>query len=195
MLLTLPFTLLREVDIRAALPPTKRRAINELGYGTNVKLILGFQSRFWRVQGYNGDFFTDEPSQSGWDSSRLQAGATGSLTLFLDGTPGIQVGQGTPYSQAAAFLPGVERLFPGAAAQYTGNAVRFYWPGYPFVKGSYSCWKVGQYTSIAGAEFEPAGRLFFAGEHTSINYQGYMNGGAETGRRAARLIRQQARGR
>ncbi len=195
VLLTLPFTLLREVDIQAALPPVKRRTISELGYGTNAKLILGFQSRFWRAQGYNGDFFTDEPFQSGWDSSRLQAGAAGSLTLFLGGTPGIQVGQGAPYSQAAAFLPGIERLFPGAAAQYTGNAVRFHWPSHPFVKGSYSCWKVGQYTSIAGAEFEPAGRLFFAGEHTSINYQGYMNGGAETGRRAARLIRQQVRGR
>ncbi len=195
VLLTLPFTLLREVDIQVALPPVKRRAINELGYGTNAKLILGFTSRYWRDQGYNGDFFTDEPFQSGWDSSRLQAGNAGSLTLFLGGTPGVQVGQGTPQSQAARFLPGVNRLFPGATTQYTGNAVRFHWPSYPFTKCSYSCWKVGQYTSIAGAEFEPVGRLFFAGEHTSIDYQGYMNGGAETGRRAARLIRQQVRGR
>jgi monoamine oxidase len=195
VLLTLPFTLLREVDIQVALPPVKRRAIDELGYGTNAKLILGFARRFWRDQGWNGDFFTDEPFQSGWDSSRLQVGSAGSLTLFLGGTPGVQVGQGTPHSQAAAFLPGVERLFPGATTHYTGNAVRFHWPSYPYAKGSYSCWKVGQYTSIAGAEFEPVGRLFFAGEHTSIDYQGYMNGGAETGRRAARLIRQQIRGR
>ncbi|MCS7301034.1 MAG: FAD-dependent oxidoreductase [Fimbriimonadales bacterium] len=188
VLLTLPFTLLREVDLRVPLPPVKRRAINELGYGTNAKLILGFQSRFWRAQGLNGDFFTDEPFQSGWDSSRLQAGTAGSLTLFLGGTPGVQVGAGTPQSQAAAFLPGVERVFPGATAQYTGNAVRFHWPSYPFTRCSYACWKVGQYTTIAGAEFEPVGRLFFAGEHTSIDFQGYMNGAAETGRRAARLI-------
>ncbi|MCX7924939.1 MAG: FAD-dependent oxidoreductase [Fimbriimonadales bacterium] len=193
VLLTLPFTLLREVDLRVSLPPVKRRAINELGYGTNAKLILGFQSRFWRAQGLNGDFFTDEPFQSGWDSSRLQAGTAGSLTLFLGGTPGVQVGSGTPQSQAAAFLPGVERVFPGATAQYTGNAVRFHWPSYPFAKGSYACWKVGQYTSIAGAEFEPVGQLFFAGEHTSIDFQGYMNGAAETGRRAAQLIVRQAR--
>ncbi|MCS6923542.1 MAG: FAD-dependent oxidoreductase [Fimbriimonadales bacterium] len=191
VLLTLPFTLLREVDLHVSLPPVKRRAIQELGYGTNAKLILGFQSRFWRAQGLNGDFFTDEPFQSGWDSSRLQAGTAGSLTLFLGGTPGVQVGAGTPQAQAAAFLPGVERLFPGATAQYTGNAVRFHWPSYPFAKASYACWKVGQYTAIAGAEFEPVGQLFFAGEHTSIDFQGYMNGAAETGRRAARLILQQ----
>jgi len=195
VLLTLPFTLLREVDIQIPLPPVKRRAINELGYGTNAKLILGFESRFWRAQGYNGDFFTDEPFQSGWDSSRLQAGSAGSLTLFLGGAPGVQVGSGTPESQAAAFLPGVNRVFPGASSLYTGTAVRFHWPTYPFAKCSYSCWKVGQYTSIAGAEFEPVGQLYFAGEHTSIDYQGYMNGGAETGRRAAQLIRRRVRGR
>lgn len=193
VLLTLPFTMLREVDIRVPLPPVKRRAINELGYGTNAKLILGFQTRFWRNQGYNGDFFTDEPFQSGWDSSRLQPGSAGSLTLYFGGTPGVQVGAGTPQQQAAAFLPGVERVFPGAAAQYTGNAVRFHWPTYPFTRTSYACWKVGQYTTIAGAEFQPVGRLFFAGEHTSIDYQGYMNGAAETGRRAAKLILKQIR--
>ena len=31
----------------------------------------------------------------------------------------------------------------------------------------------------------PCGRLFFAGEHTSIEWQGYMNGAVESGRRAA----------
>ncbi|MCS7208505.1 MAG: FAD-dependent oxidoreductase, partial [Fimbriimonadales bacterium] len=193
VLLTLPFTLLREVEMCVPLPPVKRRAISELGYGTNAKLVLGFQSRFWRTQGLNGDFFTDEPFQSGWDSSRLQSGTAGTLTLFLGGTPGVRVGAGTPQSQAAAFLPGVERIFPGATAQYTGNAVRFHWPTHPHTRASYACWKVGQYTSIAGAEFKPVGRLFFAGEHTSIHYQGYMNGAAETGRRAAQLIFKQVR--
>ena len=34
----------------------------------------------------------------------------------------------------------------------------------------------------------PFGRLFFAGEHTSIKWQGYMNGAVESGRRAAEEI-------
>lgn len=65
VLLTLPFTLLRQVDLRMPLPPVKRRAIQQLGYGTNAKLILGFQSRYWRNAGYFGDFFCDEWFQSG----------------------------------------------------------------------------------------------------------------------------------
>jgi monoamine oxidase len=181
------------VEMRVALPPVKRRAIAELGYGANAKLILGMQRRFWRKQGLSGDFYTDEPFQSGWDSSRLQAGAAGSLTLFLGGTQGVRVGQGTPQAQVAAFLPRLERVLPGARTHYTGTAHRFHWHSHPHTRGSYSCWKVGQYTTLAGAEFEPVGRLYFAGEHTSLDYQGYMNGAAETGRRVAQLIRRQVR--
>lgn len=193
VLLTLPFTVLRKVELKVNLPKVKQQAIRELGYGTNAKLILGFQTPFWRSAGYNGDFFTDAPFQSGWDSSRLQRPRAGSLTLFLGGTPGVQLGQGTPQTQATQFLPAIERLFPGATKQYTGKVTRFHWPSHAFTRGSYACWKVGQYTTIAGAEFAPVGRLFFAGEHTSLDYQGYMNGGAETGRRAAQLIHRQLR--
>ena len=62
------------------------------------------------------------------------------------------------------------------------------WSTFPFTKASYSAWTVGQYTTIAGSEIETVGNLFFAGEHTSYNFQGYMNGGAATGRIAAKSI-------
>jgi monoamine oxidase len=53
------------------------------------------------------------------------------------------------------------------------------------VKGSYSFWKVGQYTQFAGIEREVEGRCHFAGEHTSVDFQGYLNGAVESGERAA----------
>jgi monoamine oxidase len=34
----------------------------------------------------------------------------------------------------------------------------------------------------------PAGRIVFAGEHTSLRWQGYMNGAVESGQRAAAEI-------
>jgi monoamine oxidase len=49
-------------------------------------------------------------------------------------------------------------------------------------------WKVGQYTSFAGAEREQSFDCHFAGEHTSIDFQGYLNGGVETGQRAVTEI-------
>jgi monoamine oxidase len=47
---------------------------------------------------------------------------------------------------------------------------------------------VGQYTSITGYERVQQGNVFFAGEHTSIDFQGYMEGGASEGVRAANEI-------
>ena len=72
VVLCLPFTTLREVNVSVPLPSIKWKAIRELGYGVDAKLILGFQSRQWRGSGFDGDSYADQPYQSGWDSSREQ---------------------------------------------------------------------------------------------------------------------------
>jgi monoamine oxidase len=82
----------------------------------------------------------------------------------------------------------LDAVFPGIEARFTGRVKRFHWASVPYALGSYSCYLVGQYTTIAGAEGRRVGNLFFAGEHCSTAYQGFMNGGAETGRIAARAI-------
>ena len=71
------------------------------------------------------------------------------------------------------------------SAKWNGRATIDYWAGNPWTNGSYSYWKVGQYTKFAGAEREIEGACHFAGEHTSIDFQGYLNGAVETGQRAA----------
>jgi monoamine oxidase len=76
-------------------------------------------------------------------------------------------------------------VLPGITAKYNGRATIDFWAAYPWTRGSYSYWKVGQYTSFAGAEREQSFDCHFAGEHTSIDFQGYLNGGVETGERAA----------
>ena len=63
----------------------------------------------------------------------------------------------------------------------------------PFLLGSYSYWKVGQYTGFSGYEGarQPdihTGKCHFAGEHCSLSFQGFMEGGASEGLRAANEI-------
>lgn len=197
VVLALPFTLLRKVDIRADLPPAKRKAIAELGYGTNSKLFLGYAARPWRKAGYGGTFFTDGLIQNGWDHTRTQAGPAGGITLFQGGSAGLALGKQSPAAQAEAFSKGVDAMFPGSQAARNGNSGAFHWPTFPWSLGSYACYKTGQWTTLAGEEGKATGNLFFAGEHCSGDFQGYMNGGAETGRRAAQAIlskwRQEAR--
>jgi monoamine oxidase len=68
--------------------------------------------------------------------------------------------------------------------------VSWFWSTYPYTLGSYASAKVGQYTTMFEQAAEPAlnGRLQFAGEHTSSEFYGYMNGGVESGNRAAAAL-------
>lgn len=188
LLLCLPFTVLREVDISLPLPDFKRRAINELGYGQNTKVLVGTTLRVWRRQGFAGNAFTDERFQSGWDGSRQQRGAAGSYTCYTGGNRAVELSAGTPEDAAASLLPGLERVFPGTVAAFTGRVLRAAWNLEPLARASYAAYAPGQWTTIAGAEILPVGNLFFAGEHCSYDYQGYMNGAAVTGRAAAGRI-------
>jgi monoamine oxidase len=188
VVLALPFTLLRKVDLRADLPPAQRRAIAELGYGTNAKLFLGYARRPWRAAGYAGTFFTGGLVQNGWDHTRTQDGPAGGITIFQGGSAGLELGARNPGAQAEAFSRAVDAMFPGSHAARNGNVGAFHWPAHPWSLGSYACYKVGQWTTLAGEEGKAAGNLHFAGEHCSRDFQGYMNGGAETGRRAAEAL-------
>ncbi|GAB3574828.1 flavin monoamine oxidase family protein [Hymenobacter daeguensis] len=183
--LTLPFTILRTVALNLPLPAWKTTAIQHLGYGTNAKLFLGFNGRPWRTQGYTGYFFSDQVTQGGWDGSQLQPGNVGTFTVFVGGQVGVAMGTGSAQAQAGQHLSVLDAAWPGSRAAFNGTVERFHWPTHPHTLGSYACYRVGQYTTIAGAEIKPVGNLFFAGEHCSAWYQGYMNGAAETGRLAA----------
>jgi monoamine oxidase len=187
VVLALPFSILRSsVDVsRAGFEPLKLVAIREQGMGTNSKLHVQFSSRFWRTQGSNGDTFADSGYQNTWEVTRAQLGKSGILVDYTGGKIGASFGSGTPESRAKQFLAQLEPVLPGATKAWNGKAVVDFWPGYEWTKGSYSFWKVGQYQRFAGIEGRRQGNCLFAGEHTSIDFQGYLNGAVETGQRAA----------
>lgn len=189
VVLTLPFTLLRTVDLSGVeLPPVKQLAITTLGYGTNAKLMTGFRQRVWHEAKGNGSTLTDLPYHVSWDTSRGQQGRHGLLTNFAGGKRGLAMGEGTSEERASQFVAALDPIFPGAAAAHTKQAARFHWSSAPLSLGSYACYKPGQYTTIAGAEQEAVGGLHFAGEHTSLDFQGFMNGASESGERVAQEI-------
>ena len=189
VILTIPFSILRELSINVELPPQKLKAIRELAYGANAKVLVGFRSRPWEKRGYSGATYSDETFQLAWANSYLQAGAAGGLTLYSGGTLAHTAGEGTAEQAAQRLLQGIERAYPGTLAERApGKVSRFHWPTHPWSKGSYSCYRPGQWTTIAGSEGVPVGNLFFAGEHCSYDFQGYMNGAAQSGADTAKAV-------
>jgi monoamine oxidase len=187
VVLALPFSILRSsVDIsKAGFSALKRTAIAEQGMGTNSKLHVQFRDRHWVGLRSNGETFSDRGYQNTWEVSRAQAGASGILVNYTGGTIGASFGSGTPASRAQQFLGQIEPVLPGLSAKCNGRATLDFWAAYPWTKGSYSYWKVGQYTKFSGIEGRREGNCHFCGEHTSIDFQGYLNGAVETGERVA----------
>jgi monoamine oxidase len=186
VVLALPFSLLRSVDYSGAgFSPVKQTAIQELQMGTNSKLHLQFATRLWQTQGSNGTTYADTGFQNTWEVTRGQSGTAGILVDYTGGNIGASFGSGSLQQRAKKFLGQIEPVLPGITAKWNGLATLDYWQGYPWTKGSYSYWSVGQYTKFVGAEREQQGNCHFAGEHTSIDFQGYLNGAVESGERAA----------
>ncbi len=185
VVLALPFSTLRSVDLReAGFPALKRTAINQLSMGTNSKLQLQFRDRHWRSLGGNGDTFSDQGYQSTWEVTRAQPGKQGILVDYTGGAIGASF-TGSPDYHARTFLTQIEPVFPGISERWNGKVTLDFWKIYRWTLGSYSYWKVGQYTRFSGVEGEAVGTCHFAGEHTSQDFQGYLNGAVESGYRAA----------
>ena len=143
----------------------------------------GFDRRYWRDRGDNGLFFTDLPIQSSWDGSRLQPGRQANLTGYQAGNAASRMARGSAQHQRdlAIFgqsgVSGCEQVperkrWPDSRGLNT-NGARAAIRASP--RGS---------TAFSGAAV-PTGRMFFAGEHTSFDYQ-YMEGGAVAGKEAAK---------
>jgi monoamine oxidase len=193
VVIAMPFSVLRGVALHANLgvPADQRAAIENLGYGANAKLLVGSNGRPWTAFGSNGTAYSDLVNhQLSWETNRIRASATrGVLTDYASGDRGASLDLMGVQPAAEAFLADLDLVYPGAAAvasrRNDGSVIAHleHWPSNPFALGSYTCYKPGQFTSIAGLEGQPAGNLYFAGEHANSFYdwQGFMEGAALSG--------------
>lgn len=191
---TIPFSKLREVDgvFRLSLDPLKKICIKDMNYGTNSKLMLGFDRALWRKAPKphsNGMVYSDLFDQNLWETSRLQTGSKAILTSYTGGKNGAKLSA----ELIPEYLNSFELIFPGLKRIFDSNTALLNWSKYPHSKGSYSAFAPGQITQfgdIAG-KTELANRLLFAGEHATKEFAGFINGAAYSGRIAAEKIKTQ----
>ena len=188
IILALPYTILRTVKMDVAMPAEKRKCINEFGYGKSSKFVMGMNSKPWRAINNQGYTFTDESFGCGWDSTHMQPGTNASFTVFGGGNSADAIFKQTQQQLIQNFIPGINKAFPGAEKAFTKKSIKYCWGNQPFAKAGYTSFKKGQYSTIAGWEAEPVGNIYFAGEHVSSRFQGFMNGAAQTGKAAATTI-------
>jgi monoamine oxidase len=198
VILALPFTTLRLVDLSGvSISPLHRRAIDEEPLGSNSKFFVQCRTRVWNADHATGNAYCDGVVQGAWDPTVTQPGEAGILAALPGGN--LAAGWGARYGLTAAagqppaamvqdYLQEFDQLFPGVIASYDGRAYYVWSPGEPHALGAYSYLKVGQYTGFNGIQGQQEGSLHFAGEHTSVNFQGYVEGALRSGYRCANEV-------
>jgi monoamine oxidase len=179
----LPAPLLRRIPITPALPVQQHEAIASLKYGRGTKTLLQFTHRFWRKPGRPRAFGSPLPIGAGWDANEQQGGRAGILSLLAGGSASDATADIVVREGIAGIVRGLDWL--GSAKAELLHWSQASWESDPWSRGGYAVFDPAFSPTLRGWLAQPCGRLFFAGEHTSLRWQGYMNGAVESGRRAA----------
>jgi monoamine oxidase len=182
-ILAIPLTTARLIEFNPPLPLAHQRMVNELSYGAVTKVLVEYRKRFWDQRGWNGRLATDTPIVFTWHASSHVENEHGILTVYTGGDPGAKFASLSDEERIRAAVSEIEKLFPGSSdlIEHTATVA---WPNEPYTRGSYAAFAPGEVTAHWKTLFEPAGRLFFAGEHATP-IQGFMEGAVESGQRAA----------
>jgi monoamine oxidase len=185
-ILAIPLTTARLIEFNPPLPEAHRRMVDELSYGSVTKVLIEYRKRFWDEQRWNGRLVTDAPIVYTWHATSHVEHEHGILTVYTGGDPGARLAALTDNERIRVAVAEIEKIFPGSSDLIECTATMA-WPNEPYTRGSYAALAPGEVTAHWKTLFEPAGRLFFAGEHASA-IQGFMEGAVESGQRAAATI-------
>jgi monoamine oxidase len=186
LVVALPATTLRRIPFSPALPERQHRAIAGLQYGRATKTLLQFSHRFWRAPDRPRAFGSPPPIGALWEGNEEQPGRMGILSLLAggavsDATADVMRAQGASGLVSALGWLGAKKADLVASYQTV-------WENEPWSKGGYAFFDPGFDPLDRDWLSRPRGSIFFAGEHTSLRWQGYMNGAVESGQRAAAEI-------
>ncbi len=185
VVLAIPFTALRKVNIDARLPAGRQRIIDELPYTQIAQAYLQTSEKFWEKDGPVAMIVSDGPLERLFNGSSKMAGERGLLINWVNGTGVAKIGASDPDEHIDIVRQEVARIFPESRdlieRTYTHN-----W-GESYARGAYAHYAPGQMAKHAAEIPKPAGRLHFAGEHTELVAPG-MEGALTSGRRAAQEI-------
>ncbi|MFN7966476.1 MAG: FAD-dependent oxidoreductase [Acidobacteriota bacterium] len=182
LLVTLPFTVLRHIDIDPAFSAPKQRAVRELTYLSLSRVAVQTHSRVWQHDGLSGWGLTDAPSEV-WHTTHDAPGPRGIVHAYFRQTAAERVAAMTEGERIDYTLRHLDTVFPGVSEEAEGAAGHA-WDADPFARGGHAFCAPNQMTTLMPHAAQAEGRIHFAGEHTSA-WHGWMQGALESGERAA----------
>ncbi len=193
-IVTLPFPVLRHIEILQPFSPGKQRAIRQLHYDASAKIFFQFRRRFWELDEgiIGGSTITDLAIRNIYYPSLNNATNRGvMLASYTWGEDAQRWGSLSPEERLRQALENVIAIHPQAGDEYEAG-VSYMWHDDEFAGGAFALFDPGQQTLLYDHIRSPEGRIFFAGEHTSLAHA-WIQGAVESGLRAAYELTMAAR--
>lgn len=188
MIVTLPFTVLRKLELAPRFLPEKQRAIDELTYFSVSRVYLQTRTRFWEADGLNGFGITDHPMEI-WSPAYGEESPRGLLLSYMYEDLARRVAAMNPGERVNFGLEEMGKVFPGLR-EHCETGTSWCWDEHPWSLGALCLFTPGMFAHFPHI-VKPEGRVYFAGEHTSP-WPGWIQGAIYSGLRAAREVNESA---
>ena len=185
VILAIPFSVLRNVELDSSFSPEKRMAISKLRYTPITRVYLQSRTRFWTNQKLSGYASTDLPTRSIADFTDTQPGTRAIVGTETSGPNARIAGAMKPEERVRWGLENVSKVFPEMAANFEGGT-SIAWEAEPWSMGASAYFGPGEMTTMFPHVASVEGRVHFGGEHTSELF--VMEGAAQSGVRVANEI-------
>jgi monoamine oxidase len=186
LICTLPFSVLRHLEVAPDFSPEKRRAINELPYASTSRIFLQCRKRFWLDEKLSGFASTDLPIMFIFDSTSAPDGPRGLLEVYASGARGRQLDELARPERVTFAVEQMAKVHPAIRDYFEGGA-DMCWQGEEWSRGAYSYYRPGQVQALHPHVARAEGRVHFAGEHTS-SWPHWMQGALQSALRTVREV-------
>jgi len=194
-ILTVPFPLLRHVEVLKPFSRPKQRAIRQLHYDASAKIFFQCRRRFWEEDDgiFGGGSVTDLPVRNIYYPEHGRDTGRGILVAsYTWSEDAHRWGSLSPQDRLVQALENVSLIHPQVVDAFEVGASKM-WHHDEFAGGAFALFDPGQQTLLYPHIIAPEGRIHFAGEHASLTHA-WIQGAIESGLRAATEIHRAAAG-
>eukprot|EP00270_Netrium_digitus_P011676 TRINITY_DN3727_c0_g2_i2.p1 TRINITY_DN3727_c0_g2~~TRINITY_DN3727_c0_g2_i2.p1 ORF type:complete len:394 (-),score=126.09 TRINITY_DN3727_c0_g2_i2:72-1253(-) len=193
-IITVPLGVLKanSVSFSPPLPPWKASAIEQIGVGTENKVVLLFEEACWPNVEFLG-VVSSTSSACSYFLNLHKAMGRPVLVYMPAGQLAKALEEKSDADAVEFVISQLRRILPHASKPLQFIVSR--WGSDPNSRGSYTFDAVGKPADAYDRLRAPVPPLFFAGEATSRNYPGMVHGAFQTGMQAAEECKRMLRGR